>query len=239
MASSPDRDEGSGLPPRGNGGGGAPDGPGAEDTPPSIGMATGLHPLVLAASKGILPEWTRARKTRRQHVARVSALLREWAVARNEPPGEVVRWAAAGLLHDALRDEDQEVLRTMLPPTFRELPGKILHGPGAAHRLREEGVGDEELLHAITYHTLGSPAFGPLGMALFAADFLEPGRAMRGDWRKKLRRRAPVDLDGVVREILSARIRYLVEGMRPLHPDTVAFWNKMSEGRTWASASEF
>ncbi len=171
-------------------------------------------------------------------MARVSALLGEWANVRGEAPEEVMRWMAAGHLHDALRDEDQEVLREKLAPPFRGLPGKVLHGPGVARRLREEGVEDEELLHAIAFHTLGSPAFGRLGMALYAADFLEPGRILREEWRSELRRRAPGELEGVIREVLSARIRYLVREMRPLHPETVAFWNRLSEGETWASASE-
>jgi HD superfamily phosphohydrolase YqeK len=197
-----------------------------------------IHPLVAAASQGVLPDWAKARERRRRHMARVSALLGEWAIARREAPEDVMRWMAAGHLHDALRDEDEDVLRGMLDAAFRELPGKVLHGPGVARRLREEGVEDEELLHALAFHTLGSPAFGDLGMALFAADFLEPGRTLREDWRGELRRRAPGDLEGVVREILSARIRYLVEELRPLHPGTVAFWNRMAEGQTWASASE-
>jgi HD superfamily phosphohydrolase YqeK len=202
------------------------------------GRTMSLHPMVVAAAGGELPHWARVRERRRQHMARVSNLLGEWAAARGEAPDEALRWRAVGHLHDALRDEDQEVLRRMLDAPHQGLPGKVLHGPGAAHRLREEGVTDEEFLHAVAFHTLGSPEFGVLGMALFAADFLEPGRVLKEEWRRGLRERAPGDLEGVVREILSARIRYLVEEMRPLHPDTVAFWNRMSEGQTWASASE-
>jgi 2-amino-4-hydroxy-6-hydroxymethyldihydropteridine diphosphokinase len=168
----------------------------------------------------------------------VAALLAEWALERGEDPGEVKRWRAAGTLHDALRDADHEALRRLVDPPLRNLPGKVLHGPGAAARLRETGVADEEFLHAVTYHTLGSAGFGTLGMALFAADFLEPGRKLQFEWKETLRARASRDLDGVVREILLARIRYQVGKGRPLHPETVAFWNRMAEGQDWASASE-
>jgi HD superfamily phosphohydrolase YqeK len=197
-----------------------------------------LHPLLAEASRGVLPPWTRAREKRREHMARVAALMGEWAGARGESGQEVSRWRAAGLLHDALRDEDPEALRAVVAQHFKDLPGKVLHGPGVARRLEEEGVGDWEFVNAIAHHTLGSPAFGALGMALYAADFLEPGRSLREDWRRSLRERAPADLEGVVREILSARIRHLLEEERPLHWDTVAFWNRMAEGETWASASE-
>jgi 2-amino-4-hydroxy-6-hydroxymethyldihydropteridine diphosphokinase len=172
-------------------------------------------------------------------MARVAGLLEEWARVRRETPGEVARWTAAGYLHDVLRDGDDEALRERVDPEFRELPAKILHGPAASRRLREEGVEDEELLHAVAYHTLGSAGFGKLGCALYAADFLEPGRESKGVWRSKLRKRAPSDLHGVVREILAARIGYLVERGRPLHRATCEFWNHTSEGQPWASASEY
>jgi HD superfamily phosphohydrolase YqeK len=186
----------------------------------------------------MLPPWANAQEKRRQHMARVSDLLGEWAQARGEGSDEVKRWKAAGFLHDALRDEGPEVLRDVLGTPSGDLPGKILHGPAVARRLEEEGVEDQELLHAIAFHTLGSEAFGALGMALYAADFLEPGRTLREDWRRELRERAPRHLEGVVREILRARIGYLVAEGRPLRQETVAFWNRMVEGKTWASASE-
>jgi len=171
-------------------------------------------------------------------MGRVAALLGEWARERMEPPWEVTRWMAAGHLHDALRDEDHEVLRALVDPPFKDLEGKVLHGPGAARRLRDEGVEDEELLDAIAYHTLGSARFGTVGLALYSADFLEPGRWAREEWRAGLRRRAPRELEEVVKEILQARIGYLLERGRPLHPETLGFWNRMSEGQPWASASE-
>jgi 2-amino-4-hydroxy-6-hydroxymethyldihydropteridine diphosphokinase len=172
-------------------------------------------------------------------MARVAELLESWARARGEPPEEVARWAAAGNLHDTLREENPDRLKSQVDPVFLGLPGKALHGPGAARRLRDEGVADEELLHAIAYHTLGSPGFGILGLALYAADFLEPGRKLREKWRGNLRKRAPAELEQVVKEILSARIRYLLEKGRPLRSETVAFWNRISEGQPWASASEY
>jgi len=198
-----------------------------------------LHPVVEAAGNGVLPSWTRARPARVEHMARVAALLRKWARARGEADQEVTRWMAAGYLHDALRDEDHDALRSQVDPTFTSLPGKVLHGPGVAAQLRGEGVADEEFLHALSYHTLGSGEFETLGWALYAADFLEPGRTLRDEWRGKLRARASKNLKAVVTEVLSARIGYLVEKGRPLRPETIAFWNRMSEGQAWTSASEY
>lgn len=198
-----------------------------------------LHPIVREAAEGILPAWTVARPKRRAHMTRVAELMESWARSRGETPMDLQRWVAAGFLHDSLRDEDPEALRPGVEEEFRDLPGKVLHGPGAARRLDEEGVTDESLLHAIRFHTLGSQGFDSLGLALFAADFLEPGRRMRQDWRAELRIKAPSALEAVVKEILSDRIAYLLDNGRPVHPVTLKFWNGLSEGEPWASASEY
>lgn len=186
----------------------------------------------------MLPDWAVAGPARRDHMARVAGLMKAWARERGESPTETARWVAAGQLHDALRDEDPSVLRPQVDLPFRELPGKVLHGPGVAVRLRAEGVLDGELLHAIAYHTLGSADFAPVGLALFAADFLEPGRRLREDWRAGLRKRAARDLLDVVKEILAARIGYLLDKGRPVNEETHRFWNHLSEGQPWANASE-
>ncbi len=197
-----------------------------------------LHPLVEAASEGRFPEWTQAGEERRRHMGRVGELLRSWALERNASSKDVARWAAAGYLHDCLRDASPDELRQLVDGPLRAYPGKVLHGPAAARRLEEAGVADGPLLHAIAFHTLGSPDFSEIGLALFAADFLEPGRKLRENWRARLRRRASHELEEVVREILEARLRHLLERRRPLRAETVAFWNRMTEGREWASASE-
>lgn len=197
-----------------------------------------LHPILQAASRGVLPSWTKAGEGRRKHMARVAGLLEGWAHVRKEPPAEVARWIAVGHLHDALRDAGEEELRASVGSDLQTLPIKVLHGPAAAARLRLEGVADEEFLHAVAYHTLGSPDFGTLGMALFAADFLEPGRRLKSKWRAKLRDQAPKELERVVKAILHARIGRLLDRGRPLRRETVAFWNRFAEGQAWASASE-
>lgn len=186
----------------------------------------------------MLPAWARVQEGRKDHMARVATLLEGWAHVREEPATEVARWIAVGYLHDALRDADEEELKEGLGPDEEELPTKVLHGPAVAARLRSEGVADEEFLHAVAFHTLGSAGFGTLGLALFAADFLEPGRKLRDEWRAELRERAPTELEAVVKEILGARIGHLVNRGRPLRSETVGFWNRLAKGQEWASASE-
>lgn len=180
-----------------------------------------LSRVVREAAQGRLPEWTEAKPKRREHMARVAALMHQWACALGLPADDVARWTAAGYLHDVLRDADPETLRPAVPEAFRALPGKLLHGPAAAERLA--GEADAEVLGAIRCHTLGSPSFRALGRALYLADFLEPGRKFDPEWTEALRRRMPRELDAVLREVVHARVSHVRENGGVMHPETEAF----------------
>ena len=187
----------------------------------SSSASTELSPLVRDAAEGRLPAWVQAKPSRREHMARVAALMREWATALGLSADEVARWTAVGYLHDALRDGDPDELRPLVPAEFRELPGKLLHGPAAAERL--DGDADDELLDAVRCHTLGCPRFRALGRALYLADFLEPGRTFAPEWTEQLRRRMPREMDAVLREVVEARIGHVMRSGGTVHPETKAF----------------
>ena len=197
------------------------------------------HPLVERAARGQLPGWAEPGEKRRRHIERVAGLLEDWAVAVGLPAEERTKWVAAGYLHDALKEKSEAELRELLASEDRVLPEPLLHGPAVAEQLRREGVDDEELLLALAYHTLGHPDLGKTGCALYAADFLEPGRDLENEWRASLRARMPGEIADVVKEIVSARIVHLLERGRPVRWETVGFWNRMAEGQPWAGASEF
>lgn len=171
-------------------------------------------------------------------MGRVADLMNGWGKELGLPKRERRRWKAAAWLHDCVKEEAPAELRKVLRGRLRLLPDNVVHGPAAAAMLRREGIIDEPLLHAISYHTLGHPTFETIGHALYAADFLEPGRTSRKKWRAELRERAPEDLDGVVHEIVGERIRYLMKKGRPVRPETIALWNSMAEGEAWVRASE-
>lgn len=197
-----------------------------------------LHPVVAAAAAGELPSWGDCSASRRAHMARVADLLEGWARASGRTGDDVQRWRAMGFLHDACKGVPHDELRRWLGAAADGIPGPVLHGPAAALCLRRDGVDDEALTEAVAWHTLGHPAMGTEGMALYAADFLEPGRDLRNGWRSKLRRRMPAEMAAVTREIVQARIEHLVHRGRPVHPNTMALWNRMAEGDRWARASE-
>jgi 2-amino-4-hydroxy-6-hydroxymethyldihydropteridine diphosphokinase len=190
-----------------------------------------LHPLVAAAARGELPSWAVAGSARREHMSRVAGLLDDWAATLGSSDVDRARWRAAGYLHDALRDERAETLRPLVPPEQRDLLGPMLHGPAAAQRLRQEGVRDEELLSAVAAHTTGRAGLSALGLALYAADYLEPGRdfgSVQEALHASLRARMPGDLHAVVRDVAAERMRRGLESRRPIHPDTLALYNELA-----------
>lgn len=196
---------------------------------PSGEPAPVLHPLIRAAGEdGRLPPWARATPERREHLARVADLMGEWAARLGLPDGERTRWRAAGLLHDALKDADAAELADRLE---EEWPDPVLHAPAVAAALRSEGVQDEELLLALSHHPVGHPGFGTLGLCLYAADWLDPGRGFREAARARLRERMPEERAEVAVEVAAFRLRRLLDRRLPVLPVSVRFWNRLLEGR--------
>lgn len=187
---------------------------------------------ITRAGDGDLPAWTEAIPWRRAHMSRVAALMDEWAAALGLDAGERLRWRATGWLHDTLRNADPESLRPGLGPPFDTLPGRFLHGPAAARRLAADGVADAEVLDAIRYHTLGHADLGRLGLALIAADYLEPGRPAAPLWRTRQRARMPGAFDDVVRNVVRDRLRHALARPAPLRPEMVALWNRLARAQT-------
>jgi predicted HD superfamily hydrolase involved in NAD metabolism len=134
-------------------------------------------------------------------------------------------WLAA-LLHDAARETAaEEFLRLAdewnLPvgEPERQSP-KLLHGPVAAELARRElGVEDEEILEAIRAHTTGKPRMGPLALALYVADKIEPAREYPSV--ERLRGLAREDLHTAAVESLRHAIAHNEERGRPTHPSSL------------------
>lgn len=197
-------------------------------TEAGAGPAAGdVHPLVRAAGEGELPDWAVAGAERREHIARVVALLDAWARGLRLSEVDALRWRAAGRLHDCLRDADPDALREWLPPDLADIPAPLVHGPAAAARFASEGVDDAAVLGAVRWHTLGHRELDRLGRAVYLADFLEPERKFEVEWRASLRERMPEELDAVLVEVVAARMRHLVEERRLIRQETLGFWNSL------------
>lgn len=166
---------------------------------------------------------------RYEHVARVAALMDRWAGALGLGESDRVRWRTAGWMHDALRDARPADIRDDIADArLRALPDSFLHGPAAADRMAQDGFDDGEVLDAIRYHTLGHPDLGRLGLALIAADFLEPGRFEEPAERAALRARLPFAFDDVIRAVIRAKLARTLEHEDVLPAEMVALWNRLA-----------
>jgi HD superfamily phosphohydrolase YqeK len=182
----------------------------------------------LAVTEPQLPTWAIVGPQRREHIARVASLMAAWADERGVTPREKQRWLQAAWWHDALREAPAAQLRSQVEDVFADWPDLLLHGPAAAHKLRAEGFADGGVLNAIRYHTVGHPDLDEAGHMLYLADFLEPGRHFDPIGRAAWRTRMPHDVQGVLREVLAARIQHMIASHRPMRSETLAFWNQVA-----------
>ena len=183
-----------------------------------------LHPMIVAAAQGDLPDWACVASDRRPHLAAVAEVMDTWAAELGLDEPERVRWNAAGWLHDALRDADPDELAA----EAGGYPPKVRHGPAVAARLRAAGVEDEELLEAVAYHTVGRGGLGRLGRYLYLADYLEPGRTFKNAERTALVRLLPQECETVLRSVCALRIAHLLDCGIPLPKESVDFWNDLA-----------
>jgi len=170
-----------------------------------------------------LPAWSQVSDKRREHIARVVALLEQWAAALHLPPDEANRWRTAGALHDALRDAPEPMLRALSGDATRA--AEILHGPAAAVRAEQEGERRADVLEAVRFHTVGCRNWQRTGRALYMADFLEPGRRFLIAEREFLARQVPHDFDASFRATVRLRLEWSLTQGGELFPEAVDLWN--------------
>ena len=184
-----------------------------------------MHPVVeRAGTSAELPAWARCSPARQAHGARVGDLLETWATRLSLPETERIRWRAAGVLHDALKDAP---LAKQREEAGGDWPDPVVHAPACAARLAADGVEDDSLLDAIRYHPVGHPDLDDLGQFLILADYLEPGRNGGAEKRGKLRERLPDDRHRVLIVVVRQRFGRLLEKNRPLLSCSVDFWNRL------------
>ncbi len=186
-------------------------------------IGSSLHPLITNAARGRLPDWAEVGERRRAHLESVARLLGHWAGELKLDEQDVVRWMAAGWLHDALRDADPSDLAA----SADDYPAEVRHGPAVASRLEEEGVADRELLEAIRYHTLGYQGLGRLGRFLYLADYLDSSRSFDEQERALLRDRLPHEHHVVLQVVCARRICHLLDSRIAIRTETMAFWNEL------------
>lgn len=138
----------------------------------------------------------------------------------------------AGILHDYAKFRPPEEMKSIIEKE-ENIPGDLLqyaeelwHAPVGAYLVEHEvGVGDEEILLAIQYHTTGRANMTLLEKVIFLADYIEPGRDFAGvDTVRKL---AKNDLDRAVIQSLSNTVEFLMNRKQTVYPETIAAYNAL------------
>lgn len=136
---------------------------------------------------------------------------------------ELVRLAA--LSHDFARQQPEQVVldwagrdQVILSDFCLNHP-VLLHGFASAWYLRTKySIDNPSVLNAVRYHTTGHPALDKVGLVVFAADYMEPGRTHISDSeRTELQ---SLSLDGLVLSILKSMESYLLSINAEPSPDS-------------------
>jgi 2-amino-4-hydroxy-6-hydroxymethyldihydropteridine diphosphokinase len=143
------------------------------------------------------------------------------------PDAERQRWLRAVWLHDALKDAPPAAFERWAAGVSG--PNELRHGPASAARAAAEGETDRGVLDAVRYHSVGYADWDMVGRALYAADYLEPGRRHGRKRRADLAKRFPEDPTGVLTAVAAERLTRLIESRWPIPDLTVRFWNSLVE----------
>ena len=147
----------------------------------------------------------------------------------------------AWLLHDCakcLTDEKRLSIckKNDIPVTEIEMRNPfLLHAKVGAFLAKEKyGVGKQDILNAILYHTTGHENMSLLEKIIFVADYIEPGRKQAPNLLE-IRKLAFQNLDNAMLQILEDTLKYLQSGGGETDPMTEITWRyykeKMEEER--------
>lgn len=144
----------------------------------------------------------------------------------------------AGLLHDCAKclSNDKKVSlckKQSIEINMTEAKNPfLLHAKAGAYLAEHKyGIGDEDILNAVRYHTTGRPGMSTLEKIVFIADYIEPGRDHSARL-PELRRLAFQDLDKTLVEILEDTLSYL-DGLEneidPMTRKTYDYYKKIMD----------
>lgn len=138
----------------------------------------------------------------------------------------------AGLLHDLMKQEDDEEMRDVIISENLDLDmltfgNSIWHGPIAATYVQKYlGIDDDEILRAIKFHTTGSNDMSLIEKIVYVADYIEPARDF--EEAKTTRELAYEDIDKAVGYQTRQELLYLVDNGVEIYPNTIFTYNKYS-----------
>jgi len=140
----------------------------------------------------------------------------------------------AGILHDLAKGMDKKELlvyaksrHIKIDSIKKQQPG-LLHGAVSAYMAKNEfEIDDDEILHAMEFHTTGSADMSLLDKILYLADSAEPNRDYEGvEMIRDLAFHG--ELDRALLEAMKIKIKYVMDKNIMLHPDSMEAWNEIT-----------
>ncbi|WP_013320218.1 bis(5'-nucleosyl)-tetraphosphatase (symmetrical) YqeK [Gloeothece verrucosa] len=161
---------------------------------------------------------------RLQHILGVEQMSIQLAYQHGVDPKKA---GLAGLMHDLAKFFPPSKLLQMAQDSGLKIDQlcrsdpHLLHADVSAIVARDEfGVKDEEILTAISNHTLGSPEMSPLSCIVFVADALEPNRGDTPEL-ELMRQVSWQNLYKSVRQTCDFSLKYLLNSHKTIHPRTI------------------
>jgi len=160
------------------------------------------------------------------HVLRVE----ETALALAEKyDADLEKVSLAALLHDMAKEMSSSEMRDIIISENLDLEllqfgSAIWHGPVAAVLARRRfEIEDEEILEAITTHTIGAPVMSIPAQIVYVADYIEPARAFDGV--EKARVLAETALAEAVEYEVQKTMKHLVDRKKKIYPKAIDTYN--------------
>lgn len=135
----------------------------------------------------------------------------------------------AGLLHDyAKKVSDDDFLALIdkyhLNEDLKKWGNNVWHGVVGIYKIKEDfDLQDQEILHAIEIHTVGSSQMSALDKVVYVADYIEENRSFPGVDRA--RSIANESLDKAVAYETAHTVAHLAQKGIPIYPQTLETYN--------------
>ncbi len=140
----------------------------------------------------------------------------------------------AGILHDIMKEESLDIQyeyisrNNEIMTVLERSKSQVVHQmSGAAYCRIELGIGDEEILSAIRYHTTGKRDMTLLQKIVYTADFISAERSYPDV--EIMREKAHNSLEEAMLYSLKYTINDLASRAMLIHPDTLECYNSILE----------
>ena len=181
-------------------------------------------------------EYLKARLSQKRYIHSKNVSEASVMLAKKFGGTDVETARFAGLVHDICKEESEDVQYTLMMQSSMDVcmeerkAFKVWHGIAGAELLRTKfGVTDEDVLHAVRFHTVGRAGMSNLEKIVYLADMISAER----DYPDvdEMRRLVDVGMDEAMEYALVYSIRDLTERRQAVHPDTLAAYNELVMSR--------